>query len=423
MTNGPTNTQDPTKRRLSVKAQTRAPSPGRHPMPSHHHRHHLRLGGHRSPNASVAASFIDGDGGAPSPDSPSSSSLLPFRSEALLAAAADLLPHGRSIELLLLALALGTCAVMYIVARVLKRSDSAENLSPRSGKENAAHEAAYRGLRNTYLSVYALAVFGDWIQGGFLYALYAEYGYSIRDIGLIFVVGYASAMTIGTYVAALGDTGGHRRNCVAYGLLYAGSCVLCNCQSLALLLLGRVLGGVAYSILYVKRLEHAPHDAYACTHMCILMCLACALHVCAQVHLLRVVGHRRGGGAPSADAPALAALLDRDVHERGDGGGGGRRRPPRRRGHPAHRPQQVRLRLRRRRRRAARGGGPRRHALGRAVRRPARLGGRVAVALVRGDPLVARPRRPRPRQFLLRGLALRLRLPVGARDLEQAPRA
>ena len=63
--------------------------------------------------------------------------------------------------------------------------------------------------------------FGDWIQGGFQYALYAEYGYSMRQISLIFVVGYACAATVGTYVSALGDSGGHRRNVMAYGVLYS----------------------------------------------------------------------------------------------------------------------------------------------------------------------------------------------------------
>ncbi|EOD34531.1 hypothetical protein EMIHUDRAFT_228494 [Emiliania huxleyi CCMP1516] len=30
----------------------------------------------------------------------------------------------------------------------------------------------YRRLRNRYLVAYSLATFGDWIQGGYLYALY-----------------------------------------------------------------------------------------------------------------------------------------------------------------------------------------------------------------------------------------------------------
>ena len=69
----------------------------------------------------------------------------------------------------------------------------------------ASQEASYRRLRNLYLSVYALATFGDWIQGGYLYALYAEYGYSLGGIAALFVVGYGAAATVGTIR-------GHARN-------------------------------------------------------------------------------------------------------------------------------------------------------------------------------------------------------------------
>ena len=67
-----------------------------------------------------------------------------------------------------------------------------------------------------------------WIQGGYLYALYANHGYSMHQIAQLFAVGYSSAATLGTYTSAIGDVGGHRRNCVAYGILYAGSCLLAN---------------------------------------------------------------------------------------------------------------------------------------------------------------------------------------------------
>ena len=171
----------------------------------------------------------------------------------ILSTFGELLPHpARYIELVLLIVALSACVLMWLVARRVRGVDELSSSLASSSSTSAAHESAYRRLRNSYLCVYALATFGDWIQGGFLYALYAEYGYSQRDIGLIFVAGYASAMTLGTYVSALGDIGGHRRNCVVYGVLYAASCVLCNCASLGLLLLGRVLGGVAYSILYTS---------------------------------------------------------------------------------------------------------------------------------------------------------------------------
>ena len=146
------------------------------------------------------------------------------------------------------------CLIMFVIARRTRRGDYAAvgDVAPEDAELRTGNEGAYQRLRNVYLSVYALATFGDWIQGGFLYALYAEYGYTTREIALIFVVGYTAAATIGTYVAALGDTGGHRRNCVAYGILYAFSCLLCNFRSLGMLLFGRVLSGIAYSILYTS---------------------------------------------------------------------------------------------------------------------------------------------------------------------------
>lgn len=163
-------------------------------------------------------------------------------------------PGGRLIEVILLGISLKACFVMWIIARRTKHDDEFADYDDkiRGGDNRAQHEAVYRRLRNLYLSVYACATFGDWIQGGFLYALYAEYGYTMRQIGLIFVVGYGSAATVGTYVSALGDTRGHRRNCVLYGVLYAMSCLLCNFKSLVPLLLGRLLGGIAYSILYTS---------------------------------------------------------------------------------------------------------------------------------------------------------------------------
>ena len=117
----------------------------------------------------------------------------------------------------------------------------------------ASTSAAYRHVRNKYLAVYLLATFGDWIQGGYLYALYAEYGYSRWQNALLNIVGYVSAATNGTYVGALGDVRGHRRNCVLFGIVYAASCALAaSSGSVLSLVSSRVLGGLAYSILYTS---------------------------------------------------------------------------------------------------------------------------------------------------------------------------
>lgn len=98
--------------------------------------------------------------------------------------------------------------------------------------------------------MYALGTFGDWIQGAYLYAAYRRHGLAKRDIGFIYVLGYAVSATMGTSAAALGDVYGHKAMVVTYGLTYAASCVLLRSSALVALVVSRVLGGIAYSLLF-----------------------------------------------------------------------------------------------------------------------------------------------------------------------------
>ena len=54
----------------------------------------------------------------------------------------------------------------------------------------------------------------------YIYALYREYHFSQRQIGWIFIVGYASSATLGTMLASAGDRYGHKLNVILYGLIY-----------------------------------------------------------------------------------------------------------------------------------------------------------------------------------------------------------
>jgi hypothetical protein len=46
---------------------------------------------------------------------------------------------------------------------------------------------------------------GDWLQGPYVYALYAAYGFEQADIGKLFIAGFGSSMVFGTVVGSLGD--------------------------------------------------------------------------------------------------------------------------------------------------------------------------------------------------------------------------
>jgi hypothetical protein len=46
---------------------------------------------------------------------------------------------------------------------------------------------------------------GDWLQGPYVYALYEHYGYTVKDIGRLFIAGFGSSMIFGTIVGSLAD--------------------------------------------------------------------------------------------------------------------------------------------------------------------------------------------------------------------------
>ena len=154
-------------------------------------------------------------------------------------AGADIASDAPGLELVALVVMCGVCVVL-------------QAFTTRRGavKHGAGDHVAFQRLRRRYNAVYALGTFGDWIQGAYLYAPYREHGFEMANIGYIFVLGYFASATLGTYVAALGDQHGHRKLVMLYGVSYGIACVAMRWSSLAVLLVSRVLSGVAYSLLF-----------------------------------------------------------------------------------------------------------------------------------------------------------------------------
>lgn len=101
-----------------------------------------------------------------------------------------------------------------------------------------------------YLPVYLLGVSADWLQGPYKYAVYSAYGYTERDIRVLFVAGFGSGMSLGSVVGGLADTWGRKRMVLVYCVCYTLSCLAKHFRPFSVLLLGRVLGGVATSLLF-----------------------------------------------------------------------------------------------------------------------------------------------------------------------------
>ncbi|CAH1784953.1 unnamed protein product [Owenia fusiformis] len=127
------------------------------------------------------------------------------------------------------------CVILYLITRSTVQSSS---------------DAKFKSFQSTYIVVYLLAMAADWMQGPYVYALYAAYGMSTHQIEVLFVAGFGSSMIFGTIIGSFADKYGRRNNAILYGVLYGLACVTKHFNNFHILMVGRVLGGIATSILY-----------------------------------------------------------------------------------------------------------------------------------------------------------------------------
>lgn len=116
--------------------------------------------------------------------------------------------------------------------------------------EKVTVTAEFRTFQRMFVSVYLLCVMADWMQGPYVYALYEYYGFDVGAIGRLFIWGFGSSMIFGTFIGGAADRFGRRLNCIVFGILYSASCITKHFNDYNVLLVGRLLGGIATSILY-----------------------------------------------------------------------------------------------------------------------------------------------------------------------------
>ncbi|XP_058182303.1 uncharacterized protein LOC131300463 [Rhododendron vialii] len=120
----------------------------------------------------------------------------------------------------------------------------------KNNKDRINTSQPFNSFKNNYLLVYSLMMAGDWLQGPYVYFLYSQYGFSKGEIGQLFIAGFGSSMLFGTIVGSLADKQGRRRACVTYCITYILSCITKHSPQYKVLMLGRVLGGIATSLLF-----------------------------------------------------------------------------------------------------------------------------------------------------------------------------
>lgn len=137
-------------------------------------------------------------------------------------------------------------ACVVIVQRVRSKSSQSSNSKDASA---GAYTDDFKSFQRNFLLVWFLASFADWMQGPYVYNLYRHYGYDYATIAWLFVVGFGSSMVFGTVVASLADKYGRKMNCIAFGVIYGLGCLTKHSSDLSTLVMGRVLSGIATSIL------------------------------------------------------------------------------------------------------------------------------------------------------------------------------
>jgi len=108
----------------------------------------------------------------------------------------------------------------------------------------------FRQFQLRYLVVWALCVAADWLQGPYVYALYAAYGFDSREIAQLFVAGFGASLVFGSFVGTFADKCGRKACCIAYCLLYIASCMTKHFNLYWILMIGRITGGIATSMLF-----------------------------------------------------------------------------------------------------------------------------------------------------------------------------
>lgn len=105
-------------------------------------------------------------------------------------------------------------------------------------------------FRFIFMAAWIFAAAADWLQGPYVYALYASYGFAPKEIAQLFVVGFGSSMVFGTFVGSLADRFGRKRCALLYCVLYAASCMTKHFNVYEVLMVGRMFGGISTSLLF-----------------------------------------------------------------------------------------------------------------------------------------------------------------------------
>ncbi|KAI1133134.1 hypothetical protein F5Y10DRAFT_260435 [Nemania abortiva] len=106
-------------------------------------------------------------------------------------------------------------------------------------------------LQWTFLRVYLLVVGSEWLQNPFMYSLFRnEKMLDEATVAMLYITTYVTAAVSALFTGYLTDRFGRRRACLVFCGIHSLAAVSVCFDELPILILGRVLGGIALTLLW-----------------------------------------------------------------------------------------------------------------------------------------------------------------------------
>jgi len=144
-------------------------------------------------------------------------------------------------ELLIYGTFLVLSVVAYVARQVANQGDE---------KKVNVSNINFKSFQKSFYLVYFSALLGDWLQGPYVYKLYAYYGFKESQIAVLYVAGFASSVIFGTCTGPLADLWGRKKMAISFAVIYTFCCLTKLSPNFNWLLIGRVFGGIATSMLF-----------------------------------------------------------------------------------------------------------------------------------------------------------------------------
>lgn len=136
--------------------------------------------------------------------------------------------------------------------REYRQEESAEiEKDARKRVESNDSKELLKAFKWRFLPIYLLVNGADWLQGPYIYPLYKdEKGLAEEVVAALFMTGFMAGAVAASFTGKLADRFGRRAACLAFCIIYSLSCLTLLTDDIAILFLGRVLGGVSTTLMY-----------------------------------------------------------------------------------------------------------------------------------------------------------------------------